>query len=92
MDNIGIDLSGTEPVQLDTSSINKYFLIVSLEGTIDRYVPQVPFHTSVIEWDVGSRPEGLQGEALTQRYEELYRELYERISHLVKILRGEEAT
>ena len=92
LENIGIDLDGAKPVELDSSpdALSKYFVIVSLDGAIDRYVPQVPFHTSVMEWDVGSRPADMTGDALTRRYEELYRELSSHIRDLVETLRGEE--
>ena len=91
MENLGFDLSGARPASLDDSpgALSKYFVIVSLDGVMERYATQIPFHTSVLEWDVGTKPEGLEGDALKGRHEELYRELSSNVQSLVEALRGD---
>ena len=93
LDEFGVDLSGTRPQRLDPSpeSLSKYFVIVSLDGLMERYTSHVPFHTTVLEWDVGARPQGLEGEALRRHMEELYREIAAYVRGLVETLRGEES-
>ena len=92
MENHGFDMSDARPKQLDASpaALSQHFVIVSLDGAIERYASQIPFHTSVLEWDVGARPDGLEGDALTQRMEELYREVSAQVRDLVELLTGEE--
>ena len=91
-EELGVSIPDDRPRALDPSpaSLSKYFVLVSLDGPIEQYVPSVPFHTSVLEWDVGSRPDGLVGDALKVRYEELYREVSAHLRDLVETLRGEE--
>ncbi|MGI9334930.1 MAG: phosphate signaling complex protein PhoU [Gammaproteobacteria bacterium] len=89
----GYDLSAAHPTRLDASPnrISQYFVVVSLDGPIKRYLTEVPFHTSVFEWDVGGQPRGLSGDAATDRYEALYRELSSLVRELVEMLSGREA-
>ena len=93
MGELGFDLSEARPKRLDPSpeSLVKNFLIVSLEGSIDRYVKEVPFHTSVLEWDVAAPDEGAPGDPLGHGYERLYREISSGIREMMDLLRGEEA-
>ncbi len=88
----GFDLSAATPSTLDTSpsALSKYFVIISLSGPVQDYAKQIPFHTSALEWDVGSLPQGLEGAALEQRLEELYREVSSHVRGLVETLSGEE--
>jgi phosphate transport system protein len=56
-------------------------LIVCLEGGVSDYLDRVPFHTAVLEWDLGQDAD----------METLYRELAGRIRDLMELLRGEGA-
>ena len=88
----GFDLSAAAPAALDVSpgALSKYFVVVSLSGPIRDYATQLPFHTSALEWDVGSLSQGLDAAALEQRLEDLYREVSSHVHALVETLRGEE--
>ena len=74
----------------DADWLSRFFVVVSLDGPFERYANSVPFHTSVLEWDLGEWPEGLEGDALDSRLQELYREISLRVQELVDTLRGEE--
>lgn len=90
----GIGLEGVEPRTLDLSpqELADYHVIVSLQGGVNSYVSPVPFHTTALEWDVGAPPAGGDTAQVTQRYEEIHRELAVQIRDLMTALRGEGAS
>ena len=61
-------------------------VIVTLQGSSDTYFDTIPFHTSVLEWDVTPAGE-VDSE---QKMDALYRELAIQIKDLMLLLRGEE--
>ncbi len=63
-------------------------VIVSLQGPVSDYFPEVPFHTVALEWDLGEAPE--TGDQ--QGQEALYRGLAVEIKDLMELLRGEGAS
>jgi phosphate transport system protein len=93
MDAHGLDSSGLAPSLLEPihEELAHYHVIVSLVGDPRPHVPEIPFHTVLLEWDAGPSIEGLDQE----RAEKLLEEAYERIAHqvreLMETLRGEEA-
>ena len=82
-----------ESVSLDPDPhrIEKFDVVVSLDGPVNAYLPEQPFRTVFLDWDVGASPENLDEAATTERYAELYREIAIRVSDLMTTLRGEEA-
>ena len=94
LDQRGLNISEAESQALDLSpqELSDLHVIVSLQGAVKNYVPQIPFHTSALEWDVGSIPEGLEPAERQRRFEEMYRELALQIRDLMETLRGEEAS
>jgi len=94
LENHGFDMSAARPAKLGAApaSLSPYFVVVTLDGPIERYTERVPFHTSVLEWDVGPWPDGDDGDALQRRLQELYREISARVRELVETLRGEEVS
>lgn len=73
------------------SSINgvaDYDVIISLLGPVKSYIPDQPFHTVFLNWDVGALPSET-GRSATDSYLAMYRELTVRIRDLVERLRGE---
>ncbi|MCB1872973.1 MAG: hypothetical protein KDI49_13370, partial [Gammaproteobacteria bacterium] len=69
--------------------LSEQTLVVSLQGPVSNYFPQLPFHTAAVEWDipgVGDSP----GD--NSDMESLYREIALRISDLMNVLHGEEAS
>ena len=90
----GIDLSGYAPSTLDLSDqeLSVFHVIVSLQGSARSYLERVPFHTTILDWEVGEVPKDLPEDQLRQRYETLYREIAVQVSNLMTTLRGEEAS
>ena len=90
MERHGFDMSAMAPRALadELAHLDRYYLIVSLDGPVRSYVPGVPFHTSALAWDVGSVEAGTSDEETPQRFETLYRDLAVRIDDLMQVLRG----
>jgi hypothetical protein len=63
-------------------------VIVSLDKPVSDYLKEIPFHSSVLEWEIGPVPADDDLEAI----ETLYRELAVKISDLMTLLRGQGAT
>lgn len=85
----GFDMAAFRPAKLDTDQLGEFFVVVSLQGPVRSYVPEIPFHTSALEWDVGAtrRP----GEDAERRFEELYRQISMEVRDLMDTMRGEAA-
>ncbi|MCP4288232.1 MAG: hypothetical protein GY792_27980 [Gammaproteobacteria bacterium] len=64
-------------------------VVVSLQGAISNYFPQLPFHTAALEWEIPGIETGAQNNS---DLESLYREIAPRISDLMRIMHGEEAS
>ena len=90
MEGHGYDLGDSTPSPLDSTphALSRYFVVVSLEGPVGHYVPSIPFHTSLLTWDLGARPG--PGESDAQRLEELYRQISSHVRDLVETLTGRE--
>ena len=91
MESHGYDTSGMQPRAADLShdGLSEYFVVVSLQGPMSSYCESVPFHTSVIEWDIGDAPTGGSEADREARYAELYRELAVQVRDLVETLSGD---
>lgn len=90
----GVDLRSHQPTGLDLShqELVDFHVVVSLQGPVKSYLEEVPFHTTALEWDVGSVAKDLPEDQLRQRYDTLYREIAVQVSNLMTTLRGEEAS
>ena len=90
MERHGFDMSAVAPRALDDEleHLDRYFLIVSLDGPVRSYVPRVPFHTSALAWDVGPVGAETDDEEAAQQLETLYRDLAVRIDDLMQVLSG----
>ena len=90
MERHGFDMSAVAPRALadELAHLDRYFLIVSLDGPIRSCVPRVPFHTSALTWDVGSVGAQTGDEDALRQFETIYRDLAVRIDDLMQILRG----
>ncbi len=88
----GLDIAAMKPktLELVPDELAEFHVIVSLQGPIKSYIPEVPFHTTALEWDVGTAPTGLDEEQTNKRFEELYRDIALQVRDLMEILRGEE--
>ncbi len=89
----GIELGTAPPAPIDFTEheLAELHLVISLQGAVKDYLPQLPFHTAGLEWDIGvdrlSPGESPDEETLKV----MYRELSSRIAELMKLLRGQSA-
>ncbi|MEO5330406.1 MAG: phosphate signaling complex protein PhoU [Magnetococcus sp. YQC-5] len=90
MKGVGCDLSKQLPKSLETVDINTMDIIISLQGPVRSIIERPPFHTVVLQWDVGSLPEAADKSAAMRRFEEIYRELAIQLRQLMDIVTGKE--
>lgn len=81
---VGIDLQKAWPTPLSTlqPQFDDYHLIIGFGGKAREQIGKVPFHTTVLIWDVDVAAEP----------EAVYRQLTPRIRELMERLRGEQAS
>lgn len=86
----GIDTWGIRPMALNLThgELAAKHLIISLQGPVRGYFQEIPFHTAALEWNLGT-PSANPSEV---EMEDIYRQLASRISDLMELLRGENAT
>jgi phosphate transport system protein len=85
----GATLEDVEPTaisELSNHDISEQHVVVSLQGGINSYLSEIPFHTNVLEWDVGET----SGHLGTQEIESLYRNLALHIKDLMDLMCGAE--
>ena len=90
----GLDTARLEPKRLDSSVeyLNDFHVVVGLQaGTRDR-IPEIPFHTVLLEWDFPEVPAELDQERKAALLKEAYMKLSGEIRDLMEIMRGEGAT
>ena len=93
LDSHGVTLADTaKPRSIDMTplELTTQHVIVSLQGPVNSYFGQVPFHTTPLEWDVGPAPDSAD-EAGIKRLEEIYRDTAVQVRDLMETLRGEGA-
>jgi phosphate transport system protein len=90
MESHGFDMSTAKPGPLDLthSDLVAKHVIVSLQGPVKSYIPEIPFHTTALEWDVGPVPET---GADPGQWEALYRDIASLVRELMETLRGADA-
>ncbi len=100
MESHGLDTAGLGPTRLEPTheELASYYVIVSfgpfappLDGGVPSEVPDVPFHTVVLEWNAGPSMDGLDQERTGELLEEAYKRIAHQLRELMEILRGEEA-
>jgi phosphate transport system protein len=90
LDTHGLDAGVAPPRALPQTlqEIAGYDLIISLEGPVRSYIPEQPFHTVFLQWDVGALPGDVEKSQQVERYYALYHELTTRLRDLVDALNG----
>ncbi len=93
MERHGLDTAKLAPARLEPvhEELASYYVIVSLGGDLGRQISEVPFHTVLLEWDVGPEPVGLDQERAEKVLEESYKRIAHQVRELMETLRGEEA-
>ena len=94
MERQGLDADDLAPKQLPKShdELSDYHVIVSLGGDVRPHVDAVPFHTCVLEWDIGPSASGMDQERAEELLEQNYGRLADNIRDLIQLLRGEETS
>jgi phosphate transport system protein len=89
----GIDLSGVNPRPLNLThyELAEKHVIVSLQGPVRNYVPELPFHTTGLEWEVGPLADDQVENLSTEEMETIYRQIAGQVSDLMELLRGRDA-
>jgi len=79
----GLDLAAAWPAPLAslTETLDDFHVVVALGKDAWQHLPRIPFHTTVVNWDLGAQ----------QDPESAYRALAPRIRELMEVLRGEAA-
>jgi phosphate transport system protein len=83
----GVNMDNSTPTafsDLTPHEIADQHVIVDLAGVLGSLLPEIPFHTSVLEWDIAA--EGGQGDIDT-----MYRTLALNIKDLIDLMHGEES-
>ena len=93
MDQHGINMEGSKPKSIAELAhpLEDFHVVVSLQGAARSYMDCVPFHTALLEWDVGDVPPEESTDLCGQRLDDAYRELALQIKDLMQLLRGDES-
>jgi len=88
-----LDLKGAAPKKLESiwDELEDYHVIVGLEGDVRPHLKDVPFHSVMLTWDVGTAPGEVDQQRAEAMLEESQRALAVKISDLMQTLRGEGA-
>ncbi len=88
MEQRGLDATGLEPGPPILEDLADYHVIVSLGGDVRPHLPEIPFHTVVLEWDSGPGLEGMDQERADGLLEDMYKAIADELQGLVETLRG----
>ena len=93
MEQHGFDLGEARPAALGLThqELVEKHVIVSLQGPVKAYFDKIPFHTTGLEWEVGSLAGGGDDAQTTQQLETIYREIAMQVRDLMETLRGTDA-
>ncbi len=88
MEQRGLDTSGLEPELPVHEDLADYHVIVSFGGDVRPHLPEMPFHTVVLEWDLVPDLDGMDQERADGLLEEMYKGIADELQGLVETLRG----
>lgn len=94
LDANGLDSDSLTPKPFDLTidELADFHVIVGLGRDVRSHISEIPFHTVLLEWDVGPLPEDLDRERTEAHLEEAFKRLAPQIRQLMETLRGEEAS
>ena len=89
----GFDLQGAHPTDLATlrDEVDDTHVVISLGGSPWEHFEELPFHTALLEWDVGVDPASFDQERAEAVFDEALKRLKGEIGSLMETLRGEGA-
>lgn len=89
----GVDLANVKPRGLDFTHLElaEKHVIVSLQGSVRNFIPQLPFHTTGIEWEVGPVADDTRQDISSEALQDVYRQIAAQVSDLMELLRGKDA-
>ena len=81
-----LDFGSLRPTRLDTDyeDLAQHHVIVCLQGDGREHIPELPFHTVLVHWDVGDPT----GEVTSEALGDSRKQLTHRITELMEPLRG----
>jgi phosphate transport system protein len=94
LDNHGVNLAvSAKPGAIDMTplQLTTQHVIVSLQGPVNAYFDQIPFHTTPLDWDISPAPTVNDTAETNKWLEETYRDMAVQIRDLMETLRGEGA-
>ena len=93
LDRNGVSVADLRPARLDlpVEELADYHVIVNLEEDREAPLPDIPFHTVLLDWEVGPPPNGLDQERADALIEEAHKQIATRVRDLMEQLRGEGA-
>ncbi len=91
MNQHGFDFTDMRPQALNLlpDELENLHVVVSVKGPVSDYIPQIPFHTVDLEWDLPAPPP--EGPGDDKSWAAIYEQLLLNIRHLMETLRGKEA-
>ena len=91
MDSRGFDLIGMKPKSMDKlPKLDNFDIIVGLQGPIKSRISRVPFHTSVLEWDVAPLPSEIADDQIEEHLNNVHKTILVNIRILMETLCVEE--
>jgi len=92
-DKLALDLTGLSPTPLesDRESLEEYHVIVCLSPDARRHIPEVPYSTVLLEWELPRLSDPRVAPTLEGRLREITNRLTAQIRELMVTMRGEEA-
>src|SRR5690606_3605260 len=92
-DKRSLDTSRHAPTQLktDRETLEQFHVIVCLTPEASRHIPDVPYATVLLEWDLPKLSAPDAGDSLDARLAEIAQRLGTEIQELMVTMRGEEA-
>lgn len=91
MERNDLDASGLQAKLPVYEDLADYHVIVSLGGDVRPHLPEIPYHTVVLEWNLGPGIEGMDQERAGKLLAEMFKEIVSRLGELMETLRGEDA-
>jgi protein-tyrosine-phosphatase len=87
MDSCGFDLTGVKPKSMDKiPKLDHFDVIVSLQGPIKSYISAVPFHASVLEWDLAPPLSEIVDNQMEEHLKNIYKSILVNIRILMETL------